>query len=145
MGRKTRYRQAGPADAGLRAPLQPGFIHLEVLASLGLTIILAALFAVATLQYAAARRENDTRRLLQLAAMAELDRIRAGIHPVPIGEPERGPASQPGEIVIRTTTTAGAGAWRGLTCVRVVASKHMAGVRTMEVELTAFVAGEVGP
>jgi hypothetical protein len=122
-----------------------GFIHLEMLASIGLTIVLVALFAVATLQYAAVRRENDTRRLLQLAAMAELDRIRAGIHPVPVGEPEQPPASQPGEIVVRATATAGEGAWRGLTCVRVVASKHMAGARIVAVELRAFVAGEAEP
>jgi type II secretory pathway pseudopilin PulG len=121
-----------------------GFLLLEAIISTGLMIVLVAVFAAATVQYAAVRRENDTRRLLRLAAAAELDLIRAGLHPIPDAQPQQAP-SQPGEIAIRVSATDGDGVWRGLTCVRVTASKPMAGGRTLAVELVTYIAGETGP
>ncbi len=119
-----------------------GFILIEAILATGLMIVIVAVFAAATVQYAAVRRGNDTRRLLRLAAQAELDRIRAGIHPIPGTQPQNSPASQPSEIVVRATAKEGEGTWRGLTWVRVVASKQMAGGRTLEIELAAYVVGE---
>jgi type II secretory pathway pseudopilin PulG len=132
-----RVRNARPENVPRLAMIQ-----LEVIASLGLTIVLAALITVSVVQYARVRRETDTRRLLQLAAAAEIDRIRAGVHPLPSGAPgSPSLAENPGEIVVRATATPGTGLWQGLTRVRVVASKRMSGSRTMVVELAAFVPG----
>lgn len=122
------------------------FLVVEVLAALGLTLVLVVLFAVATQQYAAARRENDTRRLLRLAAEVELERVRAGLSRAPSGADSRPSTWQPGQIVVTTTTTPGQDIWRGLTRVRVVASKRASARRVIEVELVAYVAtGETQP
>jgi hypothetical protein len=116
------------------------FIHTEVLASIGLTIILAGVLSVGILHYAAVRRENDVRRTLQLMAAAELDCIRAGIRPVPQGQPDHSPISQPGIVVVTATAAPGNGPWAGLTHVRVVASQRVSSARVIAVELAAFVA-----
>jgi type II secretory pathway pseudopilin PulG len=145
---KNQHQQQPPGDSAARSSgLQTrrrrrrrcGFLSLEVLASIGLTVVLATLFASAVLQYAAARRETDTRRLLQLAAAAELDRIRAGLRPIPFGETSQSPASQPGEVRIWSTAVEGKSEWQGLTRVRVVASKRINSRRTIQVELVTFV------
>ena len=121
------------------------FLTLEVLASIGLTTTLAVLMLTAVLQYAAARRENDTRQLLRLAIGAELERMRAGLSP--IADFDRTlPTSQPAPVHIVATTTPGEGAWRGLTRVRIVASQNLSDRRKIEVELGAYVAPEgAGP
>ncbi len=121
-------------------PRRCALIQFEVLASITLTIVLAALLSVATLQYAAVRRESDARRTLQFAAAAELDQIRAGLHKVSIGQPARPAASQPGEIALSTTALAGEGSWRGLARVHVVATRQISFRRTARVELTAYMA-----
>jgi hypothetical protein len=132
----TRQRDTHPGGRYRRCR---GFIQMEIIASVALTLALAGLLAVTILQYAAARRESDARRLLQATAAAELDRIRAGITAVPRGAPETPPATQPGEIVLNTTATAGTGPWQGMTCVRIVASKRIGLKRTVTVELATYI------
>ena len=115
------------------------FLTTEVLVSIGLTTALAVLMLVAVLQYAGARRDNDTRRLLRLAVATELERMRAGLSPV--ADFDRTLAtSQPAAVRIVATTTPGEGAWRGLTQVRIVASQNLSDRRKIQVELGAYVA-----
>ena len=111
----------------------------EVLVSIGLTTALAALMLVAVLQYASVRRDNDTRRLLRLAAAAELERMRAGLSPIASSERTL-PTSQPAAPRLVVTTAPGEGAWRGLTRVRIVASQNLNDRRKIEVELAAYLA-----
>jgi hypothetical protein len=115
------------------------FLTTEVLMSIGLTTALAVLLLVAVLQYAGARRDNDTRRLLRLAAFAELERMRAGLSPV--ADFERiVPTSQPAAVRMVATTTPGEGVWRGLIQVRIVASQNLTDEREIQVELGAYLA-----
>lgn len=122
-----------------RQACRPGFITTEVLIAIGLTAVLALLITAAVLQYSAARRENDTRHMLRLAAATELARIRAGLTN-PASFDSDSPTAQSDETQIAVTTTPGEGLWQGLTRVRVVASQMVLGARRIEVELVAYVA-----
>jgi hypothetical protein len=120
------------------------FLATEAVMAIGLTVALAGLFAAATVHYATARREADTRRLLRLAAAGELERLRAGL-PRAAALADAPPSSAPGGIALTTTVQPGEGVWRGLTRVRVVARKQMSGERRIEVEVVGYVAGMEGP
>jgi len=115
-------------------------VEFEVIASLALAITLAIVFVVAVLQYAQVRRETDTRRLLELAAAAELDCIRAGLHPLPAEDAGPPPPPVPGRVVVHATASPGTGVWQGLTQVRVTARQPISARRTITVELAAYVA-----
>jgi hypothetical protein len=117
-----------------------GLVHLEVIVSLGLALTLIALFAAAILSYAAARREGDLRRTLQLAASAELDRVRAGLRPVPAAGTPAESATEPGPLLVSLGAEDGTGVWAGLRQVRAVASKRVGPDRVVRVELQAYVA-----
>lgn len=117
----------------------PSFITTEVLIAIGLTIALAFLMSVVTLQYAAARRENDARRMLRLAAATELARIRAGGTDFAAADAYTPPATQPDGTQIAATTMPGERLWTGLTRVQVVAGRTVLG-RRIEVTLVAYVA-----
>lgn len=123
-----------------RARLQRGFLVTELVIAIALTVVLLAAFAASTVHYAAARRQNDTRRTLRMAAAAELERVRAGITEIVLGEATGTPAAVPGEIGLVTTATPGEGDWAGLTRVEVVASKRMAGEKLLKVTLITYVA-----
>jgi hypothetical protein len=116
-----------------------GLVHLEVIFSIGLTLTLLALFAAALLSYAAARKENDLRRTLQLAASAELDRVRAGLRPLPALDTQPQLATEPGQTLVSLGATAGTGTWAGLTHVRVLASKYVGAERVVRVELQTYI------
>jgi hypothetical protein len=118
-----------------------GLIHLEVLASLSLTVVLATLLTVATLQYSAVRCECDLRRQLQLAAAAELDRCRAGLPPTTAPAP----AGALNPLQLETTQTAGVGDWAGLTRVTVVARQRVSAQRVLSVTLIGYVPEGVSP
>ncbi len=120
--------------------MRRGAVEFEVIASIVLTVTLAILFAVAVLQYANLRRETDTRRAVELAAAAELDCIRAGLHAVPFGATGAPPELVPGRTVVQATATAGTGRWAGLALVRVTARQQISARRTITVELAAYVA-----
>lgn len=122
-----------------------GFLVTELVIGIALTIVLLAVFAASTLHYAAARKQNDVRRTLRMAAAAELERIRAGIVEIVPGEVTGTSAATPGEIGLVTTTTTGQGDWSGLTRVQVVASKRMVGGRLLKVALVTYVAGGAAP
>jgi hypothetical protein len=123
-----------------RRPRPPGFISTEVLIAIGVTAVLTLLMSVAILQYTAARRENDTRRILRLAAATEVARIRAGVTAISASSPDSTPTTQPDGTQIAVTTMPGEGLWQGLTRVRVVASQMVLGARRIEVESIAYVA-----
>jgi hypothetical protein len=113
----------------------------EVLLAIGLTIGLAALLATASVQYGSARREADARRLLRLAAAAELDRVRAGLVRVdPSSGAARPPTARPDGTTITISAAPADGAWRGLTLVRVTARKEVSNNRTIEVVVAAYLA-----
>ncbi len=120
-------------------PRRRGLIYLEIFAASALLLLLAALFAATVLQYAGVRRETDARRELLLAANAELDRMRAGLLPLPAGTTEPPPATQPGETIITASATPGTGPWQGLTRVQVIATRLMKANRTLRVELVGYV------
>lgn len=115
-----------------------GFLALDAIVAVGLTLLLAVAFAAAYRQFANARHEADARRQLRLAADAELVRLRAcGL--------DRGantPGSQPaqhaaGGIILETSVRPAEGIWGGMTRVTVVARKQVYG-RWAEVELSAY-------
>jgi len=117
------------------------FVLTEVVLAVGLTIGLAALLATAGVQYGSARREADARRLLRLAAAAELDRVRAGLARVDPGSgADQPPTTRPDGVVLTTSATPGAGAWNGLTLVRVTARKEVSNARKLEVVVAAYLA-----
>ena len=115
------------------------FLTTEVLVSIGLTTALAVLVLVAVLQYAGARRDNDTRRLLRLAVATELERMRAGLSPITDFD-RTVPTSQPAPVRIMATTTPGEGPWRGLTRVRMVARQNLSDKHEIVVELATYLA-----
>jgi hypothetical protein len=131
-------RRFGIAPRDSRRRLR-SFLTLEVIASIGLTTALAIMMLVAVLQYAAARRENDTRQLLRLTIGDELAHMRAGLSPVADFDRTL-PTSQPAPVHLVATTSPGAGLWHGLTMVRIVASQNLSDKRKIEVELAAYVA-----
>lgn len=136
---------AGRQNPSHGADGRRAFLTLEVLGSLGFVIALAALLSVVTLQYAAARRENDARRMLRQVAAGELERMRAGLAPVAASDRTL-PTTQPAATRLTITTRPGEGPWRGLTEVRIVASRAITGTRTVRVELAAYLAAsETGP
>ncbi|MEW6251185.1 MAG: hypothetical protein AB1716_11095 [Planctomycetota bacterium] len=120
-------------------------IHLEALASVGLTAILLAVFAAAVVQYAGVRREVDARRELVFAATAELDRIRAGLVTPEPATAQPASAAQPGEVVLSTTYSPGEGPWAGLTRVCIVATRQMGARRELRVEVRGYVGPEERP
>jgi hypothetical protein len=111
-----------------------GFISLEMLVAITLLILLVGLFARVTTQYAALRREIDTRRMLRLAAAAELDRLRAGLETTAPDQPDDAPCP----ITICTARTPGRDAWAGLTRVCVTASRRLSPQRLVTVEVSAY-------
>ncbi|MCG3128531.1 MAG: hypothetical protein CHACPFDD_03420 [Phycisphaerae bacterium] len=114
---------------------------VEVVGALALAAVVLAIFAAATLQYGAAEREYDLRRVLLAAASAELDRIRVGARPLP-GLDEAPPTPESNEIVVRVTARPGEGPWEGLVRVRVEASKRVRMDRVARVELSGYVERE---
>jgi hypothetical protein len=132
-----------------------GYVLAETTVAIGVTIVIAVLFSAAVVQYARARRDGDTRRILRLAAATELERVRAGLPglasrpavPAQAGRVNpQGAAAGPGEIGLETTVQPGEGPWAGMQQVRVVASRQMPGGRVLRVELAAYVAdAEVRP
>lgn len=115
----------------------------EVLGSITLTLALVAILAGATLHYSAVRRETDARRELLLAATAELDRIRAGLQPLPRGEPEARPVSPKASLLVEAAP--GTGPWAGLVRVHVTARQRVTASRVVQVELSAYATPEGQP
>ncbi len=139
----------GPRDGRVRR----AFVATEAIIATGLAVALIALFAVATLQYAAVRKESDTRYMLRTLAAAELERIRAGVIGIPT-EPPGGteldselpgglnpapPAAAPAGVSVTATAVPGEGAWKGLTRIRIVASKQVSDRRRIEIEVIGYI------
>ncbi len=118
-----------------------GFLAVEAIAAIGLTVALAGLLTLAVANYGATRRETDTRRLLRLTAATELTRMQAGLTPL-----ENAAAQErPDGTRLTITTTPGSGTWSGLMRVRVVASKVVSGTRRIEVEVSGYVPAAEAP
>ena len=118
--------------------LRRSFLMFDVIAAVALTMALLLLFALSTSQYAAAQRESGTRRMLRLAAEAELARWRVGL--VTGAESGSTATTQAADgIALETTWRPGTDRWRGLVLVRVVDSKLVAG-HPLHVEMSGYVA-----
>jgi hypothetical protein len=117
-----------------------GFLSMDVVLAVGLTMILFVAVAAAYRQFANAQRQYDLRTELRLAAEAELLRLRASGpnsgEDTPIAQSTRRTVSG---VVLETSTRPGEGIWSGLTQVTVVARKRVPGGWT-QLELTAYVA-----
>jgi len=122
------------------------FLVMEVIAAVGLTVVLLSVFTAAYWHLANARHEHDARRQLRLAADAELLRLRA----VGLGVDSEAPSSRPaapdqGEVALQTTVRPGEGIWIGLNHVTVVARRQGSG-RGLRFELSAYILpAEVNP
>lgn len=97
-----------------------GFMTLDLLAAVGLMLVVFILFMTATHHYAAARRETDARRMLLLVADAELNRLRAGAD-------DSAQPFRPAGVSVETATRPGQQAWQGLTLVTVTARTQILG------------------
>jgi hypothetical protein len=136
-GYRARHRP-GVGDTGVR-----GFLLLDALGSLALVALLLAAFAAATTQLTQAARDADSRRMLTLAAEAELNRLRVGAESPATAPDESGSGTG---ITLETTRTRGTGAWAGFTLVRVVAHQSASHGRMIRVELAAYLpAREAAP
>lgn len=120
-------------------------VYVETIISITLSLVVVGLLAAALVQYAGVRRVADVRRELLLAAESELDAIRAGLRAAPADATTERATRQAGTIVLHTTSRPGAGAWDGLTEVRVVARKQTRGEHLVQVELTTYLARRFAP
>jgi hypothetical protein len=120
---------------GGRPSRSRGFIMLDAIASLALAALLVIAMATSVGQFNEAARESDTRRMLRLAAEAELNRVRAGLPAAATSAPAE-PATD--NLTIAATSAPGHDAWSGFTLVRVIARRPMQGARVMQVELSAY-------
>ena len=123
-------------------PPRRAFLTLELVVAVAITVIVATLLTVAVVQYVAARREHDTRRLLRAVAETELARMRAGVLSVAPSVQELA-TSRPAAVHVTTSTVPGVGLWHGLTRVHIVASTSVSN-REIKVELGGYVAAEEG-
>jgi hypothetical protein len=113
------------------------FLTLDVIAAVGLTLLLLVVFTAAYWQFANVRHERDAREALRLAAEAELLRLRAAGPDALNAAPQSQPA-QPsaGGIALRTIVEPAEGPWTGMTRVTVIASK-LVSARWVPFELSA--------
>ena len=112
-----------------------GFMSLDVTVSIALTALLALAFTAAFRQCARAQRLADSEMDLRIAAEAELTRLcAAGVGSLP-GVTSSPPA---GDIELETTMRPGAGVWRGLTHVTVVARQRVE-AGWLRVQLSAYI------
>jgi hypothetical protein len=116
-----------------------GFLGLDVVLAVGLTMLVFLFATAAYEQYASARQACEVRTRLRLAAEAELLRLRAsGHHPAEDAAPSRPDAPAADDIILETSTRPGTGVWSGLTHLTVVARTRVPG-GWAQVELTAYV------
>jgi hypothetical protein len=113
------------------------FLTLDVIAAVGLTLLLLVVFTAAYWQFANVRHERDAREALRLAAETELLRLRAA-GPDALNAARQ---SQPvhhsvGGIALRTIVEPAEVPWTGMTRVTVIASK-LVSARSVQFELSA--------
>lgn len=121
-----------------------GFVIVEFLGFLALTLALLVLLTLLIVQYAQVRRELDTRRQLYLAAETALQRMRAGISSVDSEPAAEETPLRAGQTEVQITTTPGKEAWADMTHVQVVARKRISSRRIVEVELSGYVPSASG-
>lgn len=138
-GRTWRAAAAGGSGATAGGRRTRSFMLAEVLASWGVVLVLLVLLALTVQVYAGVRREFDTRRLLWLAADTELNRIRAGLVPVPGADGYETAPPQPSGARLRVTAVSGPPGWDGLLYVRVAAEKSLSPRRVLRVDLAGCV------
>ncbi len=126
------------------SPVGRGFLSAEIVAALGLTVILLTLTAVSTLQYVKARHEADLRRTLRLTAVAELERLRAGAADLP-GPDGRTTEMLPPGTRLTVRSEPGQGAWSDFVCVHVSATRTRAGGRPIAVGVSAYLPARGAP
>ena len=114
-------------------------LAVDAILAVGLTMLLAAMFSAAVLQYGRSVRLDDVRTELRHAAEAELLRLRTtGIDTTARSSPTSQTASEDvNKLLLETDFTTGEGDWQGMTLVRIRASRCMEGGR-ISVELSAY-------
>lgn len=96
-----------------------GFLLVDLVAAVALTLALLLVLSLAARYYSAARDIADGARVLRLAAAEELARLRAGLPPRPACEVPGWPHAVQLELV----RSPGTGDWTGFTLVTVRASR----------------------
>jgi hypothetical protein len=140
-----------PVTPAVRAGRRPaarrrGFLVVEIAAGLGLALAVGALLTMCTLRYGAVRRQTDAQRQLWSAATAQLERLRAGLTPLPAPgsechEPSAATDGGPqDEVQLVIRTAAGTGPWEGLLRVEVTATAPAERGRTATLTLTEYLA-----
>ena len=116
-----------------------GFLGMDTVLAVGLTILLVAAFSAAYRQFAKAGRVCDAERDLRLAAEAELLSLRAsGLAPRGDALSSRPTQRTVNGAVLETKARPGEGIWSGLTHVTVIARKRFE-ASWLQVELTAYI------
>ncbi|HEY3242992.1 MAG TPA: hypothetical protein VGM03_06530 [Phycisphaerae bacterium] len=128
---RFRFRQARGGGSTWLRTRRRAFFTLDIIAAIGLGMVLMLAFSLGVRYFAQISDECDTRRVLRLAAEHELDRLRAGI-----SEPDS--VIQRDGCQLEVSRAPGVDVWSGLEHVRVVARKPARKGRWVGVELSAY-------
>lgn len=134
-----RWPLPRPARAARSARVRGrAFLSFDVIFGTLLLLLLATIFTTALRQLAVAARDSDARRILRLAAEAELSRLRAGLAELPAAAADPAETAAHRGVTIRVSSAPGTGAWQGLLLVHVEASRNLPDGKPIRVRLSGY-------
>ena len=129
--RRARGRSRRPPKCARRS-----FLTIDVVAAIGIIMVMATLFSIGVRQYSRTRHEIDACRAARAAADLELHRLRAGLARFPDDSGEARRVSD--DLELQTDVRPGTGVWRDFDRVTVVARKRSRSGHWARAELSGY-------